>query len=121
MCCLSGMVPSLIRGLNGATLRLRVVDNDRRPCLELLVHLHDLCFERHFLRPVVGALADHKGFDDPTQGVRTKHPVGNNHGSMALSAALTACVLLFAAASLKAPPLQQPLRRRLPVTRPPSG
>ena len=49
MRCLSGMVRELVRRLNGATLRLRVVDDDRRPRLELLLHVQDLRYKRHFL------------------------------------------------------------------------
>jgi hypothetical protein len=76
-----------------------VVDNDRRPRLELLLHLQDLRFKRHFLYTVVGALTGHKGFDDPAQGVRAEHPVGNNHGSRLFLRTRPLASVLFASAS----------------------
>jgi len=76
---LSAMVPSLRRGLNRATLGGFVIDEDRRPCVELLLDLEDFCRERDVPDAVIGPFAGHERFDDAAQGFRTEHPVGNNH------------------------------------------
>src|SRR5712691_9723838 len=76
---MSRMVRELVRGLNRTTLGVLVVDEDRRPRVELLPHLPDFGSERDVLGAVVGALAGHERFDNPAQRVGTEHPVGKNH------------------------------------------
>jgi hypothetical protein len=76
---LSGMVWSLRRGLNRATLGVLVIDEDRCPCVKLLPDLEDFGRQRDVLDAVVGPFAGHERFDDSTQGFRTKHMMGNNH------------------------------------------
>src|SRR5215471_17146997 len=68
-------------GLNGATLGVLVVDEDRSPCVELLVHLEDFCGQRDVLGAIVGPFAGHERFDDPAQGLRTQQAVGNDHSN----------------------------------------
>src|SRR4030095_4415855 len=68
-----------MRGLNRATLGAFVVDEDRCPCIELLLDLADFCRHWEVLDAVVGPLAGHERFDDPAQGFRTEQMVGNNH------------------------------------------
>src|SRR6266852_1194035 len=70
---MSGMVRKLVHGLNRATLGGLVVDEDRCPRVELLLHLEDFRGERDFLCTIVGPLAGHEGFDDAAQGVRTEN------------------------------------------------
>jgi hypothetical protein len=79
----SGMGRELVRGLNRTTLGGLVVDEDRSPYVELLVHLADFRGQRDFLSAVVSPFAGHERFDDPAQGVRTQQAVGNDHGSAA--------------------------------------
>src|SRR5262245_44948880 len=76
---LSGMVQSLRRGLNRATLSVFVIDEDRCPCVELLPDLENFCRQWDVLDAVVGPFAGHERFDDPAQGFRTEQMVGNNH------------------------------------------
>ena len=45
----SGTVRELVCGLNRATLCVFVVDEDRRPCVELLLHLEDFRGKRDVL------------------------------------------------------------------------
>ena len=54
---LSGMVRSLRRGLNRATLGILVIDEDRCPCVKLLPDLEDFCRQRNVLDAVVGPFA----------------------------------------------------------------
>ena len=68
-------------GLNGATLGGLVVDEDRSPCVELLVHLEDFRGQRNFLGAIVGPFAGHERFDEPAQGVRTQEAVRNDRAS----------------------------------------
>ena len=57
MAPLSGMVQSLRRGLNRATLGVFVIDEDRCPCVEVLPDLEDFGRQRDVLDAVVGAFA----------------------------------------------------------------
>ena len=68
-------------GLHGTTLGVLVVDEDRRPGVELLVHLEDFRGQRDVLGAIVSPFAGHERFDDPAQSVRTQQAVGNDHGS----------------------------------------
>jgi hypothetical protein len=74
---LSGIVHSLVRRLNCATVGVLVVDDDCSPRVEVLLHLEDVHDERDFLGAIGGSLAGHNRFDDLTQGVRTEQGVGN--------------------------------------------
>jgi len=74
------VIRELVRGLNRATLGALVIDDDRGPCGELLSHLPDFGGQRDVLGAVVRPLTGHERFDDPVQGFRTEHLVGNNHG-----------------------------------------
>src|SRR5215471_4507243 len=68
-----------MRGLNRATLGAFVVDEDRCPCIELVLGLEDFCRQWDVLDAVVGPLAGYERFDDPAQGFRTEQIVRCAH------------------------------------------
>src|SRR5262247_904486 len=70
-----------MEGLNCATLGVFVIDYDRSPCVELLLHLEDFRGQWDFLGAIVGPFAGHERFDEPAQGVRTQEAVRNDHGN----------------------------------------
>ena len=92
---LSGMVRSLRRGLNRATLGVLVIDEDRCPCVKLLPDLEDFCRQWDVLDAVVGPFAGHERFDDPAQGFRTEHMVRNPHPGGSQQAFLTGFAHLY--------------------------
>ena len=47
----------MVRGLNRATLGALVIDDDRGPCIELLLHLPDFGGQLDILDAVVSPLA----------------------------------------------------------------
>src|SRR2546427_6918489 len=71
---------TLVQGLNRTTLDGLVVDDDRRPCVELVLDLRDFRGEGDAVDTIVGPLARHEGFDDAAYGIRTEHAVGNDRG-----------------------------------------
>jgi hypothetical protein len=77
---LSRMIREVVPGLSRTTLRGLVIEEHRRPGVELVPDLPDFRGERDVLEAIVGAFAGHEGFDDAAQGVRTEHAVGNQHG-----------------------------------------
>src|SRR4029453_1891776 len=79
------MVRSLMRGLNRAALGVFVINEDRCPCVKLLLDLEDFCRQRDVLDAVVSSFAGHERLDDTAQGFRTEQMMGNHHHSEAPS------------------------------------
>jgi hypothetical protein len=65
-------------------LRGWVKKNLNITALELTHDVHDLLFKREFLFAVIGALAQHEGFDDASQDVGCQCSVRNQDRSVRL-------------------------------------
>ena len=79
-CRQEGQWHCLGRDLDGHGVGFRIEDDARLPTLELGAHLSDLLLQGVLALAVIGAFAQHEGFDHSVQRFGGELPVGNEDG-----------------------------------------